>query len=109
MDSSPGVRIGGAPVIQPDEEMEYAAKLASEADVAILVVGLNSDWESEGYDRTTLALAGRTDELVSKVAAANKNTVVVTQSVGMGFLEPGLFDLTDWCLVGICHHDALGQ
>ena len=82
MDSSPGVRIGGAPVIQPDEEMEYAAKLASEADVAILVVGLNSDWESEGYDRTTLALAGRTDELVSKVAAANKNTVVVTQSVG---------------------------
>jgi beta-glucosidase len=44
-------------------------------------VGLNADWETEGYDRTTLALPGRTDELISKVATSNKNTVVVTQSV----------------------------
>ncbi|KAI5119584.1 hypothetical protein M0805_006469 [Coniferiporia weirii] len=80
MDSNPGVRLAGAPVVNPDEDMALAVKLASEADVAIVVVGLNSDWESEGYDRTTLSLAGRTDELVSKVTAANKRTVVVTQS-----------------------------
>lgn len=81
MDAGAGLRLGGAPVIDPDQEIAQAVKLASEADVAIVVVGLNSDWETEGYDRTTLALAGRTDELVSKVAAANKKTVVVTQSV----------------------------
>ncbi|KAL5511937.1 hypothetical protein ACEPAH_5156 [Sanghuangporus vaninii] len=80
MDSNPGIRLGGAPVKDPDEDLALAVQLAKEADVAIVVVGLNSDWESEGYDRTTLALAGRTDELVEKVAAVNKNTVVVTQS-----------------------------
>ena len=55
--------------------------MAKEADAVIAVVGLNADWETEGYDRTTLALPGRTDELVSKVAAANPKTIVVTQSV----------------------------
>ena len=79
--SLPGVRLGGAEVVDADEQMENAVKLAAEADVVIAVVGLNADWETEGYDRTTLALPGRTDELVSKVVAANPKTVVVTQSV----------------------------
>ena len=62
-------------------KMAEAVKLASEADVVIAIVGLNADWESEGYDRKTLALPGRTDELITKIAAANPKTVVVTQSV----------------------------
>ena len=61
--------------------MAEAVKLASEADAVIAIVGLNADWESEGYDRKTLALPGRTDELINKVLAANPKTVVVTQSV----------------------------
>ena len=76
-----GVRLAGAPVQDADEAMNEAVQLAKEADVAILVVGLNNDWETEGYDRTTLKLAGRTDELVQKVAEANPKTIVVTQSV----------------------------
>ena len=108
VDSAAGIRIGGAPVISPDEEMEHATKLAAEADVAICVVGLNSDWESEGYDRTTLALAGRTDELVSKVATANKNTVVVTQSVGHLTFDVS-YSLIRRCLVGLSDRDALGK
>ncbi|VDB99542.1 unnamed protein product [Peniophora sp. CBMAI 1063] len=80
MDTNAGVRLGGAEVRDPDELMEEAVALARDADVAIAVVGLNADWESEGYDRTTLALPGRTDELVAKVAAANPRTVVVSQS-----------------------------
>lgn len=76
-----GVRLSGAPVQDADEAMNEAVQLAKEADVAILVVGLNNDWETEGYDRTTLQLAGRTDELVQKVSEANPNTIVVTQSV----------------------------
>ncbi|CAL1703114.1 unnamed protein product [Somion occarium] len=80
MDANPGVRLGGAEVQDPDQLMEAAVKLASEADVVVAVVGLNADWETEGYDRTTLALPGRTDELVSRVAKANPKTVVVTQA-----------------------------
>ncbi|KAG6825905.1 hypothetical protein H0H92_001914 [Tricholoma furcatifolium] len=80
MDSNPGVRLGGAEVIDPEASIAEAVKLAKEADVVIAVVGLNADWETEGYDRTTLALPGRTDELIEKVAAANPRTVVVTQS-----------------------------
>lgn len=80
-DSNPGVRLGGAEVQDPDEKMAEAVKLASEADAVIAIVGLNADWETEGYDRKTLALPGRTDELITKVSAANPKTVVVTQSV----------------------------
>lgn len=61
--------------------MSSAVELASEADAVIVVVGLSGEWETEGYDRKTLALPGRTDELVEKVAAVNPRTVVVTQSV----------------------------
>src|SRR5207302_5881665 len=43
--------------------------------------------ESEGYDRDTMVLPGRQDELVSRVAAANPNTVVVVNS-GMPVLMP---------------------
>jgi len=80
MDSNPGVRLGGQEVVDPDVLMAEAVRLASEADAVVAVVGLNADWETEGYDRTTLALPPRTDELVAKVAAVNKRTVVVTQS-----------------------------
>ncbi|KAF5348348.1 hypothetical protein D9758_010946 [Tetrapyrgos nigripes] len=80
MDSNPGVRLGGAPVVDSDTLMDQAVSIAKEADAVIAVVGLNADWETEGYDRTTLALPGRTDELVEKVVAANKSTVVVVQS-----------------------------
>ena len=38
--------------------------LARDADVAIVVVGTTAEVESEGFDRTSLALPGRQDELV---------------------------------------------
>ena len=76
-----GLHFCGAEVMDSDEVIAQAVELAKEADAVIAVVGLNADWETEGSDRTTLALPGRTDELVSKVAAANPKTIVVTQSV----------------------------
>ncbi|KAF9235301.1 glycoside hydrolase family 3 protein [Melanogaster broomeanus] len=82
-DTNPGVRLGGAEVQDPDTKMAEAVKLASEADVVIAVVGLNGDWETEGYDRKTLALPGRTGELITKVLAVNPRTIVVTQSVNV--------------------------
>ncbi|KAF9043921.1 glycoside hydrolase family 3 protein [Panaeolus papilionaceus] len=80
MDSNPGVRLGGAVVENTDSLMTRAVEISRDADVVIAVVGLNSDWETEGYDRKTIALPGRTDELISKVAAVNSKVVVVTQS-----------------------------
>ncbi|HEY3501803.1 MAG TPA: glycoside hydrolase family 3 C-terminal domain-containing protein [Actinocatenispora sp.] len=63
-----------------DELIADAARLAAESDVAVVVVGTNSRVESEGYDRTDLALPGRQDDLVRAVLAANPRTVVVVNA-----------------------------
>ena len=55
--------------------------LAKKSDVAVVVVGLNSDWESEGFDRPTLDLPGKQNELIAAVASVNPRTVVVIQAV----------------------------
>jgi len=64
----------------PAALIEAAVATARDADVAIVVVGTNSKVESEGYDRSSLALPGHQDDLVRAVAAANPNTVVVVNS-----------------------------
>lgn len=80
LDSTAGVRLGGAEVRNSNDLMNEAVEAAKEADFVIAVVGLNADFETEGHDRKTLALPGRTDELIRKVAEVNKNTIVVTQA-----------------------------
>lgn len=109
MSSNPGVRLGGAVVENTDSLMTRAVEISRDADVVIVVVGLNSDWETEGYDRKTIALPGRTDELISKVAAVNSKVVVVTQSVSGAlhiiFLS-SLLRGTQY-LLGICDYYAM--
>ncbi len=79
--SSPilGARIGASP---PDtgDEFERAVRAAAEADVAVVVVGSNGQWESEGHDRPDLSLPGRQRELVEAVLEANRRTVVVVNA-----------------------------
>jgi beta-glucosidase len=74
------VQLNVAPVVDEQSEFERAVSLASESDVAVVVVGTNQEVESEGFDRTNLALPGRQNELVSAVAAANPRTVVIVNS-----------------------------
>jgi hypothetical protein len=105
--SIPGLRLGGAEVRDLDELLQQAVDVAKEADCVIAVVGLNAEWESEGYDRTTLALPGRTDELIAKLAAVNSKTVVVTQAVCNVLSRRHIFD--ELFLEGLCNTDALGQ
>jgi beta-glucosidase len=57
-----------------------AVAAAASADVAIVVVGTDEAWESEGRDRRTVTLPGRQDELVERVAAVNPRTVVVVNA-----------------------------
>ncbi len=71
-----GVKVGCKRPELPDL-LDRAVTAAAESDLAIVVVGTNDDWESEGHDRTTLTLPGEQDELVRRVVAANPNTVVV--------------------------------
>ena len=59
-----------------------AVAAAREAEVAVVVVGTTPGLESEGFDRTDLALPGEQDDLVRAVAATNPRTVVVVNSGG---------------------------
>lgn len=56
-------------------------KLASQSDAVIVVAGLTPEWESEGFDRPSLDLPGRQDELIMRVGRVNASTIVVMQSV----------------------------
>jgi beta-glucosidase len=73
------VRIGvRAP--QGPNELNDAVQLAAGADVAIVVVGTNDEWETEGHDRDSIMLPGRQDELVQRVAVVNPRTIVVVNA-----------------------------
>jgi beta-glucosidase len=72
-----------------EDELERAVELAREADAAVVVVGTTPEVESEGFDRSSLALPGLQDELVRRVAIANPRTVVVVNA-GAPVLMPWL-------------------
>jgi beta-glucosidase len=64
----------------PAELIEEAADAAATADLVVLVVGTNSQVESEGFDRDTLDLPGNQDELARRVLSANPRTVVIVNA-----------------------------
>lgn len=64
------------------EHIDRAAQLATQANVAILFVGANGEWDTEGRDRPHIDLVGHQNELVERVAAANPKTIVVLQTGG---------------------------
>jgi beta-glucosidase len=70
------VRLGCLPPVHA-EAIERAASLAATCDVAIVCVGTSGEWESEGFDRSDMALPGKQNELIERVAAANPRTIVV--------------------------------
>ncbi|KAH8146027.1 uncharacterized protein LAJ45_09949 [Morchella importuna] len=78
--SAIGIRLGIDAVRDVQEYIDRAAALAKKSDVAVVVVGMNNEWESEGYDRHTMALPGKQNELIEAVVKANPNTIVVNQS-----------------------------
>jgi beta-glucosidase len=78
---APRMTIGvEAPALPDDQELDRAVAVARDADAAVVVVGTSDEIESEGFDRASLALPGRQDELVRRVAAANPRTVVVVNA-----------------------------
>ena len=94
--------IRAAPLRPAEEEeavISAGIEAAAEADVAIVVVGSTSHWETEGADRPSLSLPLRQDELVRRAIEANPDTVVVVNS-GAPMLLPWLDDaaavLANW-------------
>ncbi|KIW45752.1 uncharacterized protein PV06_04110 [Exophiala oligosperma] len=75
-----GIRIGCAYQLNAEEEIRNAVRIAKHVDQVAIIAGLNSDIESEGYDREEFGLPGHADRLIREVAAANPNTAVVVQS-----------------------------
>ncbi|WP_434734171.1 glycoside hydrolase family 3 C-terminal domain-containing protein (plasmid) [Rhizobium sp. YTUHZ044] len=65
-----------------EADIEAAVETARNADVALLFVGRDGEWDTEGLDLPDMRLPGRQEELIEKVAAANANTVVVLQTGG---------------------------
>ena len=61
-----------------DENLiKKAVITAANADIVLLFAGLTEEYESEAYDRTTLALPHGQNELIAAVAAVNSRTVVI--------------------------------
>jgi len=63
---------------KPDQKlMDEAVAVAKNTDVAIVCIGGNREYESEGHDRKDLSLPFGEQELVNAVTAANPKTIVV--------------------------------
>ncbi len=75
----PGLRLG-VEEPEPYDLFDRAVGAARAADLVIMVVGSNAEWETEGVDRVDLQLPGRQDQLVDAVLSANRNTVVVVNA-----------------------------
>jgi beta-glucosidase len=68
-------------VLKSNVVLPEAAKIAAAAQIAVVDIGMNERYESEGFDRPWDLLPGQ-DELVEAVLAANRNTVVVLNGGG---------------------------
>merc|ERR1712228_742167 len=67
-----------------------AVKAAQSADVTILVMGLDQSQESEGHDRTNIAMPGQQNNLISQVSKAAKGSVILV------ILSGGSVDISEW-------------
>ena len=75
-----------------NDTVEAASNIAASSDISIVIVGTNDDWEAEGYDRSTIDLPGRQDELIREVAKVSARTIVVINA-GSPVAMPWLNDV----------------
>lgn len=65
-----------------EADIADAVKAAKEAPLAILCVGRQGEWDTEGLDQPNMQLPGIQDELIKRVAAVNPNTIIILQTGG---------------------------
>lgn len=94
-----GLRFSGCPKLDADAAVTEAVKVAKSVDQVVLCIGTSGEWESEGQDRTNMALPPGTNKLVEAVLKANPKTAVVIQSgtpVAMPWLDQANSVLQAW-------------
>lgn len=65
---------------KPDREMiEEACRIAEGKDLVLIFAGLPAEFESEGFDRTTMDMPDAHNQLIEEVCRVNNNVVVVLQ------------------------------
>ncbi len=74
-----GVHVGAVQPMGTDRIAE-AVEAAKSADVAVVVVGYDTESETEGHERESMDLTGDQNDLIRAVAAAQPNTVVVVNA-----------------------------
>ncbi len=68
-------------------QIKEACVVAKDSDIVLLFAGLPDEYESEGFDRTTLDMPESHNRLITEVAKANPNIIVVLQ-LGAPVLMP---------------------
>ena len=104
----PAIYIGCQP---PDkiDLLDEALNIAKEVDEVILLVGTNSDWETEGNDRVDFNLPGEQNTLIEKVLEINPNAIIVLNTgspVDMPWVNKAKSILQSW-YAGQEYGDAL--
>ncbi|AYG68793.1 MULTISPECIES: glycoside hydrolase family 3 C-terminal domain-containing protein [unclassified Rhizobium] len=75
------VRFGVEKPLGEAEMLDAVAK-AENADIVLLFVGRDGEWDTEGLDLPDMRLPGRQEELIERVATVNANVIVVLQTGG---------------------------
>ncbi|MBV12751.1 MAG: glycosyl hydrolase family 3 [Flavobacteriaceae bacterium] len=101
----------GCKAPDPHNLLKEAKEVAKKSDVVILIVGTNSDWETEGNDREDIELPANQNQLVEEVLKANKNTLIVINSgapISMPWLKNSPAVIQSW-FGGQEHGNALSD
>lgn len=77
-----GFQIGMEEVEDEDALIKEASQQAKEADLTVIMTALGKDWESEGFDRPTIILPRRQDDLVSQITKSCPGKTVVLNLTG---------------------------
>jgi beta-glucosidase len=94
-----------------DAEIAEAVATAAAADLVVVIVGTNAEVESEGFDRRSLALPGRQDELVERVLEVAPDAIVIINAgapVLLPWLESARTVIWAWFPGQECGH-AIGD
>lgn len=72
----------------PDDHIQEARMAAGEADLVILSCGDDQNSSGEGYDRSSLALPGRQEELIKHINKVSDNTILLLHTGRPVVVEP---------------------
>lgn len=91
-DKFQGFRLGFEEASAADYPSE-AAEMARNCGAAVVVVGRDKEWETEGQDIPVFELPGEQVSLIRQVAATCKRTIVVVQAGTPVCLEPWIHEV----------------